>query len=93
MRIKNIGMKSVRAWNNSNTECVWIVGLVLMMRRRSSMTEASNDANVIRVTNALNDSSDKTPFSKQSIGRHSANLCLSMSVLIRLFKYDDMIDV
>jgi hypothetical protein len=32
-------------------------------------------------------------FLKQPIGSHSANLCLSMSVLIHLFKYDDMIDV
>ena len=93
MRIKNIGTKSGRACNNSNTGCAVTVVLVLMMRRRSSMTEASNDANVIRVTNVLNNSSGKMLFSKQPIGSHSANLCLSMSVLIHLFKYHDMIDV
>ena len=90
MRIKNIGTKSGRACNNSNTGCAVTVVLVLMTRRRSYMTDANKYATVIRVTRALDASSGKMPFSKQPIGSHSANLSLNMSVLIHLFKcYDD----
>ncbi len=90
MRIKNIGTKSGLACNNSNTGCAVTVVLVLMMRCRSSMTDANKDVTVIPVTNALKPSSGKMLFSKRPIGRHLANQSLSMSVLVHLFKcYDD----